>query len=297
MGAVVSDQMTEPEQLVDVDVEADVDGGQEAELSGVDLARVALQNARESARRRSAEPAAKRKAKTRPGPGSGRRDGREPVGLGGTLAGLIASRAWAVPVAGGSVLADWPVIAPELAAHVTAVAHDPETGRLDLLPASTTWATQLRLTSASLVTRISHHAGDGVVRTIRVLPPGAAAVSSPAPAPTADTTAAAPPMAVEPREHSAGYRLAVEALRATKPADTVAPAVRAAMQRQNAAMAREAEEDFTPMLDERLRLEAEQRQAADVQRRAVLRARQERAAHALPSITPPIAPTALGRTA
>ncbi|WP_156164203.1 hypothetical protein [Streptacidiphilus albus] len=44
------------------------------------------------------------------------------------------------------------------------------------------------------------------MRTVRVLPPGAAAGSTPALG-AADTTAAAPPIAVKPREHSVGYRL------------------------------------------------------------------------------------------
>lgn len=292
----LAEELPEPGDRVQ---DGDVDQGEEEpELSGVDLARVALHNAREAARRRGAEPAAKRRSKTRQGRGLVRGEGREPVGLGGALSALMASRAWETPVAGGGVLADWPTIAPELAAHVTAVAHDAESGRLDLLPASPAWATQLRLTSASLVTRIGRQVGPGVVRSIHVLPPGSAAGAGPVPVSEAVAPAAAAPAGVEPREPSAGYRLALETLRATRPADTTAPAVRAAMQRQSAAMAREPEEAFTPVLDERLRQEAERRQEADVQRKAVLRARQERAARALPSIAPaPAHTTGFGRTA
>lgn len=290
----LTEQLPEPgDQVQDGNVDQ---GEQEPELSGVDLARVALHNAREAARRRGAEPAAKRRSKTRQGRGPVRGDGREPVGLGGALSALMASRAWETPVAGGGVLADWPAIAPELAAHVTAVAHDAESGRLDLLPDSPAWATQLRLTSASLVTRIGRQVGPGVVRSIHVLPPGATC-AGPVPVSEAIAPAAAAPAAVEPREPSAGYRLAMETLRATKPADTTAPAVRAAMQRQNAAMAREPEEAFTPALDELLRQQAQQLQAADVHRRALLRARAERAAAQLPTITPKTAPDTLGRTA
>jgi len=291
----LTEQLPEPDDQVQ---DGDVDQGEpEPELSGVDLARVALHNAREAARRRSAEPAAKRRSKTRQGQGLVRGEGREPVGLGGALSALMASRAWETPMAGGGVLADWPTIAPELAAHVTAVAHDAESGRLDLLPASPAWATQIRLTSASLIARIGRQVGPGVVRSVHVLPPGATG-AGPVPVSEAAVPAAAVPAVVEPREPSAGYRLALETLRATRPADTVAPAVRAAMQRQSAGMAREPEEAFTPMLDERLRLEAEQRLAADVHRRALRKARTERAAAQLPSITPASAVgTGLGQTA
>ncbi|MEY9961314.1 DciA family protein [Streptacidiphilus sp. MAP5-52] len=267
------------------------------ELSGVDLAKVALQSAREAARRRGTEPAAKRRSTTRQGRGQVRGDGREPVGLGGALRGLMASRAWETPVAGGSVLADWPTIAPDLAAHTVAVAHDPETGRLDLRPSSPAWALQLRLHATELVARIGRHAGSGVVRSINVLPPGHVQALQAAVAEPVVSTAAAVP--VKPREPSAGYRLALETLRATKPASTAPPSVRAAIERQNAAMAREPEEAFAPALEERLRLEAEQRQAADVHRRALLRARQERAAAQVPSIAPKqsAGPGQLGQTA
>ena len=210
------------------------------------------------------------------------------------MSALMASRAWETPVAGGSVLADWPTIAPDLAAHAAAIAHDSETGRLDLRPSSRAWALQLRLHATELVARIGQHAGPGVVRSINVLPPGnPQALPATVSEPVAGTAAAA---TAEPREHSAGYRLALETLRATKPASTAPPSVRAAIERQNAAMACELEEAFIPAQDERLREEVERRAAGDVQRRALLRARQERAARAVLSITPVAVPV-LGETA
>jgi predicted nucleic acid-binding Zn ribbon protein len=294
VGAVVSDQVAE--QLLACGDGVD-QGTRETELSGVDLARVALQSAREAARRHGADPATKRRSTTRQGHGFVRGEGREPVGLGGALSALMASRAWETPVAGGGVLADWPTIAPELAAHVAAVAHDAESGRLDLSPASPAWATQVRLTSASLIARIGHQVGPGVVRSIQVLPPGAAVGTAPALA-AAASTATTPPAPAKPRQRCTGYELALQAHRATKTVGTAPPAVRAAIERQDAAMAREPEEAFNAALEERLRLEAEQRQAADVHRRALRRARTERAADQLPSITPSTtAVTGLGQTA
>jgi hypothetical protein len=61
-------------------------------------------------------------------------------------------------------------------------------------------------------------------------------------------------------------------------------------------MAREPETAVTPALDERLREEAEQRQAGDVHRQALQRARKERSAREVPSIAPVAAPV-LGETA
>ncbi|WP_333482825.1 DciA family protein [Streptomyces mutabilis] len=116
------------------------------ELSGVDLARVALHQAREAAKARGES--GTRKAK-RPLRATVRRDGREPTGFAAVLQGLMADRAWDIPAAGGSILDQWPHIAaglsPKLAAHVQAVAFHAETGQLDLRPDSPAYATQLRL--------------------------------------------------------------------------------------------------------------------------------------------------------
>ncbi|MGC9544198.1 hypothetical protein [Streptomyces sp. UG1] len=50
--------------------------------------------------------------------------------------------------AAGNVLAQWGDIlvasAPELAGHVQAVAFDPDTGRLDVVPAAPAYGTKLR---------------------------------------------------------------------------------------------------------------------------------------------------------
>ena len=78
-----------------------------------------------------------------------RGDGREPRGLAAVFQQLVTERAWEVPAAGGSVLQQWPAIAPDLAPHVQAVGFDADHGRLDLLPDSPAYATQLRMSTAA----------------------------------------------------------------------------------------------------------------------------------------------------
>lgn len=71
------------------------------ELSGVDLARVALRQAKEAAKKRGDSEA---HTPRRPQQTAVRRDGREPSGFAAVLQGLMADRAWEVPAAGGTVL-------------------------------------------------------------------------------------------------------------------------------------------------------------------------------------------------
>jgi predicted nucleic acid-binding Zn ribbon protein len=259
----------------------------EPELSGVDLARVALQAARAAARRNGVQDSAaarNRRRASRRG-GAVRREGRDPVGLGGALQALIADRAWAVPVAGGGVLADWPALAPELADHVQAVAHDTESGRLDLRPASPAWATQVRLQQAALLARIAQHAGPGVVRTIRVLPPGTAVTGA------ANSNGAVPVTMVptpEPGEPSAGFRRAKAAHQAALREREVPLPVREALARQDAVLAanREPEDAFAEARYAAEQLQQHQGRAESVHAAALRRARDERAGRELPTITP-----------
>ncbi|WNI20263.1 DUF721 domain-containing protein [Actinacidiphila sp. ITFR-21] len=214
--------------------------------SGVDLARVALQAAKATARKRGEQPGAGKPRRVRVGR-SVRGDGREPVGLAAAFQQLVTERAWEVPAAGGTVLQQWPAIAPDLAPHVKAVAFDADTGRLDLLPDSPAYATQLRMSTARLVAMANQVAGREAVRSIRVLPPGTRTS-----APAAEVSPAAAPEPAGPvrtrEDASAGYRQALTALQAGKveQGDKLAPSVRAAIERQNQALRerREAEEAF-----------------------------------------------------
>lgn len=215
--------------------------------SGVDLARVALQAAKATARKRGEQPGAGKPRRVRTGRAV-RGDGREPVGLAAAFQQLVTERAWEVPAAGGTVLQQWPAIAPDLAPHVRAVGFDADTGRLDLLPDSPAYATQLRMSTTRLVTMANQAAGREAVRAIRVLPPG---THTSAPAADVPPKEAAPEQAgpVRTREDaSGGYRQALAALQASKEQQhaPLAPAVRAAIEQQDQALRdrREPEEAF-----------------------------------------------------
>lgn len=174
------------------------------EPTGVDLARVALLAAKEAARKRGADggPAA-RKPKRRPQSLQRGGDGRDPVGLGAALSRLMTERGWEAPVAGGNVLEHWDEIAspdfagPDFVRHVRAVAFDADSGRLDLLPDSTAWATQARLITVKLMARANDHAQlrshGPLVRRIEVLRPGARSRNGTAVGPPAAEEFVTPP--------------------------------------------------------------------------------------------------------
>ncbi|WP_234334654.1 DciA family protein [Streptomyces sp. NRRL B-1347] len=207
------------------------------ELSGVGLARVALHAARGAARKRGqSEARAPRRRRDR----TVRRDGREPSGFASVLQGLMAERAWNLPAAGGSVLDRWPDIAAAIASQlpdrVQAVAFHAEPGQLDLRPASPAYATQLRLITARIVAAVNEAVGTDVVRAVRVLPVGAAAVSRTAPgAPALPPDALQAP--VKTREMaSPGFHRALAAHQAVAPGRTVDPSIAQALERQTRAM-------------------------------------------------------------
>ncbi|BDT39643.1 DciA family protein [Streptomyces yaizuensis] len=275
------------------------------ELSGVDLARVALQQARLAARNSGGEARAPRRRRAT----AVKRDGREPSGFAAVLAGLMADRAWELPAAGGSVLDQWPdiagAVAPQLPHHVTAVAFHPETGQLDLRPDSPAYATQLRLITARIVATANSTVGTDAVRTVRVLPPGAAPASrtaSEAPAAAPDASQAP----VKTREMgSAGFHQALAAHQAVVPPSRVDPSIAEAVERQTAAMRAlsrrafpetEAAADDAPAPIEQARTER-RRQADASHAAAVRRARAERAAREAGTAAVVPQPTLLGRTA
>ncbi|MEU5756732.1 DciA family protein [Streptomyces sp. NPDC047829] len=272
--------------MTDTTIEQPVDG---PELSGVDLARVALHQAREAAKKRGdSEAPAPRRRRQR----VVQRDGQEPSGFAAVLQGLMADRAWELPAAGGTVLDRWPdiaaAVAPQLPDHVTAVAFHPETGQLDLRPDSPAYATQLRLISARIVAAANESAGIGAVRGVRALAVGAApAPRTVAPTPTASAAPGTPEMPVKKREMaSPGFRLALASHQAVTPAQRLDPGITEAVERQTAAMRELSRRAFpepdvvpddVPAPIEQARLER-RRQAAATEAAALRRARAERAA-------------------
>ncbi|WP_434600187.1 DciA family protein [Streptomyces sp. A5-4] len=259
------------------------------ELSGVDLARVALHQAREAAKKRGdSEARAPRRRRQR----VVQRDGREPSGFAAVLQSLMADRAWELPAAGGTVLDLWrdiaAAVAPQLPDHVQAVAFHTETGQLDLRPDSPAYATQLRLISSRIIAAANESVGTGAVRTVRVLAAGAA--PAPRSAPSAPVTPAAPGVPEAPvktREMaSPGFHQALAAHQAVAPAQRVDPGITQAMERQTRAMRELSRRAFpepevavedapTPIDAARVQ---RRRQADDSHAGALRRARAERAA-------------------
>ncbi|WP_052847897.1 DUF721 domain-containing protein [Streptomyces avicenniae] len=146
--------------------------GAAPELSGVDLARVALRAAREQARARGAMTQQWKQAR-RGGLRSGARaDGRDPLPLGAAMERLSAERGWEMPLAVGGVLGRWPdLVGPEVAQHCAPEAYDEETRVLTVRCDATAWATQLRLLTPQLLRRLSADLGQGTVSAIKVLGP------------------------------------------------------------------------------------------------------------------------------
>ena len=170
--------------------------------SGVDLARAALAAARANARTQSAQ---SQRKKTRTSRASIRRAG-DPMGLGSAITRMMTERGWQPPEEGGSILDQWPTIAPELADKVHAVRYEHDTSTLHLRPVSDAYATQLRLYQTQVLAKVQQNPSGAAVRSLKILPVGAA----PTAAPTDREEPAAQPVAPEPartRETaSPGYR-------------------------------------------------------------------------------------------
>ncbi|MET9879141.1 DUF721 domain-containing protein [Actinacidiphila glaucinigra] len=187
------------------------------EPTGIDLARVALQAAKAAAQQRGTSTSRHRARRTRTAPGRGA--GRDPVGLGAAISGLIAAHGWATPVASGGLVDQWPALAPEIVAHVTVLSVDEANATLELLADSPAYATQARLMQSVLLQRITQAAGPEAVRTIKIHQPGST-TRTPALS-TGGVTGEPPqpfsvrsePPATPRREDPAEYRRARAALR------------------------------------------------------------------------------------
>lgn len=156
-------------------------GADGTDLTGPQLARAMLDAAR--ARRRSRAPgrrggdaggtaAGRRGRATRGGWSGPGPDQRDPQPFGVLLAKLIKDRGWERPAAEARLFGAWErVVGPEVAQHCRPVKL--EDGELTLEASSTTWATQLRLLSGSLLKQIAATVGDGLVTRLRIHGPAA----------------------------------------------------------------------------------------------------------------------------
>lgn len=153
-----------------------------AGLTGMDLVRRTLAEAREAARSQGKDVGQGRRAPLRgrtPSPGGGRRrwsgpgpDRRDPQTLGAATRDLAQSRGWSTQVAEGTVLGRWrSVVGEDIATHATPTRLSD--GVLSVSAESTAWATQLRLVQAQLLAKIAAAVGDGVVTSLKITGPTA----------------------------------------------------------------------------------------------------------------------------
>jgi Zn-ribbon-containing, possibly RNA-binding protein and truncated derivatives len=150
---------------------ARTDGDQRAPASppsSDELAQAVLEAAR--VRRESRPPTQRRTASgerrlrgySGPGP-----DPRDPAPLGELIARLVKLRGWQRPAAEARIFGTWDqIVGADLAAHCRPVKL--ADGELTIEAESTAWATQIRLLSRPLLSRIQAEVGRDVVRRIHV---------------------------------------------------------------------------------------------------------------------------------
>jgi predicted nucleic acid-binding Zn ribbon protein len=154
--------------------------GQPSELTGIDLVRRTLEEARATARAQGKDAGRGRAAPVVPRRVAGRRrswsgpgpDVRDPQPLGRVARDLAKKRGWSVHVAEGTVLGHWPLVAGrQIADHATPTAL--KDGVLSVAAESTAWATQLRMMQAQLLAKIAAAVGNGVVMSLKITGPAA----------------------------------------------------------------------------------------------------------------------------
>lgn len=156
--------------------EVGVSPGESTELPVGDAgeaAAAALARARAAARAKGLRPGLRPRRRVKDVPvGERSGAGRDPKLLGEQLDQFLVERGWVVDVAVGAVIGRWPeIVGPEIAQHCSPV--DFSDAVLTVRADSTSWATQLRLLSSSLLARLSEEVGEGTVSEIRVVGPGA----------------------------------------------------------------------------------------------------------------------------
>lgn len=161
--------------------------------SGADLARIALRQAKEAARRQGNQQAPKPKRTIR----RRRYDGRDPLSLGSIWKQWLVDNGWEEAADGGSLLNQWPsIIGEDRAAHWHAVKYDETTKTLTVVCESDSWARMLSLVSRQLCDDVNRALKPGTLTTIKVRK-GVHRPAS-APEPSAAEPAPSPPTRSQP---------------------------------------------------------------------------------------------------
>ena len=143
------------------------------EKAGPELARAVLDAAKAKRVPRKRPSAVERSTGGRPrgysGPGP---DTRDPQLFGAVLAKLVKTRGWQRPAAEATVFGAWEkVVGPDIATHCRPVTLTD--GVLTIEAESTTWATQLRFMTASLLAQIGREVGHNIVTKLHIHGPSA----------------------------------------------------------------------------------------------------------------------------
>ncbi len=139
-------------------------------VSGPDLVRKALAEAKAASRAKGTAPNARSRGAVRKGPRRATGDARDPVLFSAAIQRLVAERGWEDTTTRADVLANWDkVVGAEIADHCRPVSLID--GELVLVAESTAWATQLRLLTKTLLARVREHAGEGVADKVVVRGP------------------------------------------------------------------------------------------------------------------------------
>ena len=138
-----------------------------------EAAAAALARARAAAKAKGLRPGLRPRRRVKDVPvGERSSAGRDPKLLGDQLDQFVTERGWVGDVAVGAVIGRWSqIVGPEIAQHCAPL--DFVDGVLTVRADSTAWATQLRLLSSSLLTRLAEDVGEGTVCELRVVGPGA----------------------------------------------------------------------------------------------------------------------------
>ena len=158
----------------DTNRSADTHPGGDADA--ISAAADALARARANARAKGLRPGQADRRRTagdalaqrRSGTGDGA--GRDPRLVGAEVERLVSSRGWDAEVQVGAVIGRWTtIVGPEVAQHVKPLGFDASV--LTVQADSTAWATQMRLLTHSILTRIEAEVGEGLVTEITVRGP------------------------------------------------------------------------------------------------------------------------------
>jgi predicted nucleic acid-binding Zn ribbon protein len=149
------------------------DAGSPAVGDAAEAAAAALARARAAAKAKGLRPGLRPRRRVKDVPvGERSGSGRDPKLLGDQLDQFVTERGWVGDVAVGAVIGRWSqIVGPDIALHCAPL--DFVDGVLTVRADSTAWATQLRLLSSSLLTRLAEEVGEGTVGEIRVVGPGA----------------------------------------------------------------------------------------------------------------------------